>query len=323
MANVFGETPKGRMPTHTPRIQKLFAKKVEEYTNGQIKWEILLGKQKEGVPLFRSPSLTAEGKLIQATNVPAFFLPKVPEVMIQSIPFLFDGVEHSRRFMTSEPAKWISKKIEGAYNVKVLGHFYNAAFVSVNSVSPVRSPNDFSGKIINGFDKTWDPLWIDINPKERRFIGTQEAWTGALVKPNSDFDINIGMLQNNHRQRLHEHFKHTTIVENFYNIFYTMMINKDIWNSFSDFEREGIEKAIKEAQNASIAYQIDTTLWAIALNQEEGTDIHFLSDVERKNWKQEFYPKMVEAIVSKSANQTETRQMIKKIEALVDDLRWQ
>jgi len=323
MANVFGETPEGRMPTHTPRIQELFAKKVAEYTDGQIKWDILLGKQKDGVSIFRSPTLTAEGDKIQATNVPAFFLPKVPEVMIQSIPFLFDGVEHSRRFMTSEPANWISQKIETAYDVKVLGHFYNAAFISVNGISPIRHPSDFSDKIINGFDKTWDPLWTDVKPKERRFIGTQEAWTGALVTPQSDFDINIGMLQNNHRQRLHERFKHTTIVENFYNIYYTMMINKDTWNSLTDFQRDGIEKAVKETQNASIAYQLDTTLWALALNQSEGTNIHFLSDNERKEWKQEFYPKMLEAIVSKSANPTETRQMIKKIEALVDDLRWQ
>ena len=99
--------------------------------------------------------------------------------------------------------------------------------------------------------------------------------------------------------------------------------NKDTWNSLTDFQRNAIEKAVKEAQNASIAYQLDTTLWALALNQSEGTNIHFLTDNERKEWKQEFYPKMLEAIVSKSANPTETRQMIKKIEALVDDLRWQ
>ena len=322
MANVFGETPKGRMPTHTPRIQQLFAAKVEEYTNGQIKWNILPGKQKNGIPVFRSPDLTAKGDLIQATNVPAFFLPKVPEVMIQSIPFLFEGVEHSRRFMTSEPAKWISQKIEATYDVKVLGHFYNASFVSVNSITPIHKPKDFSNKIINGLDKIWDPLWVDINPKERRFIGTQEAWTGALVKEESDFDINIGMLQNNHRQRLHERFKYTTIVDNFYNIYYTMMINKKIWDSLTDFQRDGIERAVSEAQNASIAYQIDTTLWALALNQSEGTEIHFITDDERQEWKKEFYPKMVEAITSRSSDPSKTLEMITKIELLVDDLRW-
>lgn len=108
MANVFGDTPEGRMPTHTPRIQQFFAKKVEQYTDGQVKWNILRGKQQGGISVFRSPALTAEGDQIQATNVPAFFLPRVAEMAIQSISFLFDGAEHSRRFMNSEPAHWLS-----------------------------------------------------------------------------------------------------------------------------------------------------------------------------------------------------------------------
>lgn len=323
MANVFGDTPEGRMPTHTPRIQQLFAQKVSEYTDGQVKWNILTGKQEGGVSVFRSPGLTAEGKQIQATNVPAFFLPRVPEMAIQSIPFLFDSAEHSRRFMGSEPAKWLSQKIEDTYGVKVLGHFFNAAFISVNGVDPVREPEDFTGKIINGFDKSWDPIWTNIIPKERRFIGTQDAWTGALVKPDSDFDINIGMIQNNHRQRLYERFKHTTLAENFYNIFYTMMINRDIWDGMTDFQRAGIEKAVREAQNATISYQIDTTLWALQLNQSEGTEMHILTSGERARWKAEFYPKMLEAVVEKSTNPDETRDMIKKIEALASGLRWQ
>lgn len=323
MGNVFGEPLAGAMPTHTPRVQQLIAQKIDEYTDGQVKWVILPGKEPGGIPMFNSPNMVAENDQIQATNVPAFFLPRVPEVMIQSIPFLFDGAEHSRRFMTSKPAKWLSEKIERAYGVKVLGHIYNAAYVSINSVAPVREPEDFSGKIINGFDKSWDPMWINIEPKERRFIGFSEAMTGKLVEPQSDFDINIGMLQNNHGQRLHERFKYTTLAPNFYNIFYTLMINNDLWANFSDFQRAGIEKAVKEGQSASIAYQTDTTFWSIAHNQAEGVEFHILTDGEQARWKAEFYPKMVEAVVKKSSNPTETREIIKKIEALADDLRWQ
>ncbi|MBT5185878.1 MAG: hypothetical protein HOH19_03035 [Kordiimonadaceae bacterium] len=323
MANVFGDTPEGRMPGHTGRIQQFIAKKIDHHTNGQVKWEILRGKQQGGVSVFQSPSLTAKGDIIQATNVPAFFLPRVPEVMIQSIPFLFDGAEHSRRFITSEPAKWMSRKIEDAYGVKVLGHFHNAAYVSVNGITPIREPEDFNGKIMNGFDKSWAPMWSNVTPKEIRFIGTQEAWTGALVNPGSDFDINIGMIQNNHRQRLHERFKHTTLVTNFYNIFYTMMINRDVWEGLTDFQRTGIEKAIAEAQDASVAYQLDTTLWALQLNQSEGVEMHIQTSAERERWKAEFYPKMVKAVSDRSSNPSETLGMIKKIEALVDDLRWQ
>ena len=102
-----------------------------------------------------------------------------------------------------------------------------------------------------------------------------------------------------------------------------MMINRYIWDGMTDFQRAGIEKAVKEAQNASIAYQLDTTLWALQLNQSEGTEMHILTSDERARWKAEFYPKMLDAVAEKSANPSETREMIKKIEALADDLRWQ
>lgn len=323
MGNVFGAPQAGAMPTHTPRVQELIAKKIEQYTEGQVNWTILAGKQSDGINMFRSPTMVAQNDQIEATSVPAFFLPRVPEIMIQSIPFLFEGAEHSRRFMESGPAKWLSRKIEEAYNVKVLGHIFNAAYVSVNSTTPIREPEHFKGKIVNGFDKTWDPMWVNFPPKERRFIGFSDALTGVLVEPGSDFDVNIGMLQNNHAQRLHERFKYTTLVPNFYNIFYTMMINQSIWDDMTDFQRAGIERAFKEGQAASIAYQTDTTFWAIQRNQSEGVEFHILTDAERKRWKAEFYPKMVNAIAGKSSDPDETREMIKKIEALVDDLRWQ
>lgn len=322
MGNVFGNIEPGKMPAHTPRIQELVAKRIDEHTKGQIKWEILRGKAGE-VNVFRSPSMVAENDLIQATNVPASFLPKVPEMEIQSIPFLFDSVEHSRRFLTSEPARWMSQKIEETYDVKVLGHFYNAAFVSINGTTPIREPEDFAGKIMNGFGKSWLPLWTDIKPKEIRYIGFSEAVTGKLVEPDSDFEINIGMIQNNNIQDLHKRFKHTTLAPNFYNIFYTLMINKDIWKSLTDFQRDGIMKAVTEGQQASIAYQIDTTLWALQLNQSEGVQMHIQTSAERARWKAEFYPKMVMAVIDKSNDPGKTREMIKKIEALVDDLRWQ
>jgi len=322
MGNVFGDTEQGRMPTHTPRIQELIAKKIDQHTNGQIKWEILRGKNNK-INIFRSPDMVAENDQIQATNVPASFFPRIPEMEIQSIPFLFENVEHSRRFLTSEPAHWLSQKIEETYDVKVLGHFYNAAFVSINGTKPIREPEDFSGKIINGFGKIWLPMWTDIKPKEIRYIGFSEAVTGKLVEPDSDFEINIGMIQNNNIQGLHKRFKYTTLAPNFYNIFYTMMINNNVWQGLTDFQRSGIMKAVTEGQQASIAYQIDTTLWAFQLNQSEGVEMHIQTSAERARWKKEFYSKMVEAVAEKSNEPEKTREMIKKIEALVDDLRWQ
>ena len=123
MGNVFA-TRHGAMPGHMTRVQEHLTRVIANNTNGEVVWEVLEGKRPD-IPPFIMPSMTAKGDVIQATNVPAFFFPKVPEMMIQSIPFLFTGAEHSRRFSTSEPARWMAEKIEKAYGVKVLGYSLN------------------------------------------------------------------------------------------------------------------------------------------------------------------------------------------------------
>ncbi len=242
--------------------------------------------------------------------------------MIQSIPFLFEGAEHSRRFVRSEPARWMAGKIEKAYDVKVLGFFLVASDVSITATTPVISPEDFSGRIINGFHKTWAPMWRVITPERIDFISNADAVAGKLIEEGTDIEVNIGMLQNNHTQRLYERYTYTTLVPNFYNIFYTAMINNNVWHGLNDFQRAGIIAAIADAENASIAYQHDTLMWALQLNQAEGVTIRVQTDAERQSWKADFQPKMIKAIAENSSDPEETREMIKAIEDLVLDLEW-
>jgi len=100
------------------------------------------------------PGMTAKGDVIQATSVPSLFMPKVPEMNIQSIPFLFSGDEHVRRFINSEADKWMAKKVEKAYGVKVLGSFHHSNAVSINGTTPIIDPEDFAGKIHNDFSQS-------------------------------------------------------------------------------------------------------------------------------------------------------------------------
>ena len=47
--------------------------------------------------LFQMPG-TVEKGAIDATNLPAFFFTRVPEFGVEAIRYLFDGLEHARRF---------------------------------------------------------------------------------------------------------------------------------------------------------------------------------------------------------------------------------
>jgi TRAP-type C4-dicarboxylate transport system substrate-binding protein len=320
MGNVLS-TRTGVMPGHMTSVQKHIARKVNENTDGEVVWEVLRGKRKD-IPAFTMPDMVARGDVIQATNVPAFFFPKVPEMMIQSIPFLFEGAEHSRRFSQSEPAKWMADKIEAAYDVKVLGFFLVASDVSITAIDPITNPEDFDDRIINGFHKTWAPMWTDITPRRIDFVSNVDAVAGKLIEDGTDIEVNIGMLQNNHTQRLYKRYTYTTLVPNFYNIFYTAMINKDVWNDLSQFQQDGIDAAIRDAEAAAIAYQHDTMMWSWQLNQADDVTIRVQTDAERQTWKSEFQPKMKRAIAENSSNPEETREMIRKIEDLVLDLEW-
>jgi TRAP-type C4-dicarboxylate transport system substrate-binding protein len=111
-------------------------------------------------------------------------------------------------------------------------------------------------------------------------------------------------------------------VPNFYNIFYTALINKDVWNGLTEFQQNGIAAAVRDAENAAIAYQHDTLMWAYQLNESEGVTIRMQSDEERQAWKAEFQPKMKRAIADNTENADETLAMIQKIEDLVKDLEW-
>lgn len=320
MGNVLSDRP-GVMPGHMIRVQRHLARGIEKNTDGGVIWEVLEGKRAD-IPPFIMPSMTAEGDVIQATNVPAFFFPKVPEMMVQSIPFLFTGAEHSRRFPTSEPARWMAAKVEEAYGVKVLGFFVVASDVVVNGVTSIDNPQDFSGKVLNGFHEMWKPMWTEVTPARIDYISTADAFAGKLVEDGTDVEINIGMIQNNHQQSLYQRYKYTTLVPNFYNIFYTAMINKDVWSSLTEFQRDGIMAAVRDAENAAVAYQHDTMMWAYQLNQSEGTIMRMQTAAERQAWKAEFHPKIKASIVEKSSDPDETLAMIQKIEDLVKDLEW-
>ena len=99
-------------------------------------------------------------------------------------------------------------------------------------------------------------------------------------------------------------------------------MNKAVWNGLTGAQRAGIEAAMRDAENAAVAYQHDSMMWAYQLGQSRGVQMRMQTDAERQAWKAEFYPVIKELAVSSSSDSDETRKMIQKIEDLVDDLKW-
>ncbi len=315
MGTVISER-EGVFPHHMLSTQKHLARQIEANTNGEVVLEVLGA---DSISPREMAAAVAKGDVLQAANLNTFFYPKVPELLIQSIPFLFTGAEHSRRFPMSEPAQWMARKIEEAYDVKALGFLLVASDVAIGGVEPVKELSDFTGKVLNGSRDT-DNMFDDVKPSRIEHIGFGAAARGELVE--SDVEITVGLVQNIDVQRWYERFEHVTLAQNYYNVYYTPIVNKDVWNGLTDRQREGIEAAMRDAENAAVAYQHDSMMWAYQLGQSRGVQMRMQTDAERRAWKAEFYPVITELAISSSSNRDETREMIEKIEDLVKDLEW-
>ena len=144
----------------------------------------------------------------------------------------------------------------------------------------------------------------------------------AIVTATGDIEVTVGMLQNIDTQRWYERFEHVTLAQNYYNVYYTPIVNKDVWNGLTDSQRAGIHAAMRDAENAALAYQHDSMMWAYQLGQSRGVAMRMQTDAERQAWKAEFYPVIRELAITSSSDPDETREMIQKIADLVDDLEW-
>lgn len=313
--NVIGSPEPGEMPHHMLQTQHDFAKLVSLETDGEIILQILEGKR-DDIPVFGMPGMASEGKKIQATAVPSFFLPKVPELNILEIPYLFRDRDHAAMYPSSAVAANFSAMIEARYQVKVIGHFLVAHHVGITSTDmPIIRPEDFSGRHVNDDFESFAPMWSNIKPAARYSIGFADAAAGALHE-NELLDTSIGMLQNMFVQKQFTKFKFATIAPSFYTFFYTFMINRNVWDELSGKQQAGIIRAAEATQISAVDNEQATAIYHGALNRSLGVTTHMQTADERAAWKNEFSDKVRDGILEKSAYPEQLRTYIEAIKKL-------
>lgn len=313
--NVIGSPAPGEMPHHMLLTQRDFARLVNIETNGEVSVQILEGKR-DDIPVFAMPRMTEAGDVIQATAVPSFFLPKVPELQVFEIPYLFRHYADAARYPESSIAAHFSALIEANYRVKVVGHFLVAHTVAITSTDrPIREPEDFFDRHVNDDFESFAPMWENIKPAARYQIGYNEAVAGALHEEER-LDSSIGMLQNLYAQKQHTKFSFVTIAPGFYTFFYTFMINRDTWNSLSDDQQAGILRAAEIMQSTAIDNEQATALYHTALNDALGMTVHRQMTAEANRWQAEFSGKVRDGILSKFEEPEKIRALIAAIESL-------
>jgi len=313
--NVIGSPAPGEMPHHMLQTQHDFAKLVALETNGEIDLQILEGKR-EDIPVFGMPGMASEGEKIQATAVPSFFLPRVPELNILEIPYLFRDSDHAAKYPSSAIAAEFSAMIEDRYQVKVIGHFLVAHHVGITSTDEaIVMPADFSGRHVNDDFESFAPMWANIKPAARYSIGFADAAAGALHE-NELLDTSIGMLQNMFVQKQYTKFKFVTIAPSFYTFFYTFMINRNVWDNLSEEQQAGIIRAAEATQISAVDNEQATATYHGALNRSLGVTTHMQTAEERIAWRNEFSDKVRDGILEKSKDSEQLRAYIEAIKNL-------
>lgn len=297
--NVIGSPRPGDMAHHMHQTQHDFAQLVSVETDGEVTFEILEGKRPD-IPVYAMPGMAQEGTVIQATAVPSFFLPKVHELKIFEIPYLFDDAAHAQRYPASDIADDFSSLIEERYGVKVLGHFlvaHNVAITSTNRLMIL--PQDFAGRYINDDFESFAPMWENIKPARRYSIGFTEAVDGALHDEKL-LDTSIGMLQNIYAQKQYTKFHFATVAPSFYTFFYTFILNSDVWNSLDGAQQAGVLRAARAAEKLAFVNEQATATYHRALNRSLGMTLHEQTPGERAAWATEFSDKVRNGILQNS-----------------------
>ena len=297
----------GRSPHHMNSTQVYFAKRIAYHTADD---PVILNIYDRGGDAYPPGNpgkwidWTKTGQHnVQATSLPSFFFSDVPELMFQSIPYLFSGMEHVRRYPASGVAVQIDSLIEERYGVKLLANFMMATDMSINSRDRFYTMlEDFKGSRINDFLSYWKDMWVNYMPAEFIDCGNSCARRGGLLgdawKERGDSgpaDVNMGLLQNNYSQELFLEYKYNNYAPYMYAIFYTFVMSQDVWDELSAYQQAGITKAAKEAEFAAFTFAANGLREHYRMQQERGVNMRIQTHAEREVWKEEFRPK-VEAI---------------------------
>jgi TRAP-type C4-dicarboxylate transport system substrate-binding protein len=310
VGNILGTPEPGEPGHHMAHTQRYFSDLVHEKSDGEVEIRFLEGKS---LPTFQMPAMVQKGD-IEATNVPGFFFTRVPELGVQAIPYLFEGLEHARRFPRSKPAQTLAGKIERAYGVHVVSFMKIASTASVNSMEPFRTPEDFKGKKVSNLWKLYRPMFEGYPPAHMREVGYSESVEGALV--TGEFNVAMGQLQNTYFQKLYEYYPHQTAVPWFYNIYYTFIVNQKFWDSLTTKQQQAIDAAARETESAAITFAEDAAQRHFQLLEQAGMQMHRQTNAERDAWKTAFQQPVIDGLLAASEDAKATQRLIQQIQDL-------
>jgi len=265
------DAPKGKAAV-------LFKELAEKYTNGRVKVEIYpnssLYKDKEELEALQLGSVQ-----LLAPSISKFGPLGVKEFDIFDLPFLASDDARAHQMMLSPMMGELNQKL-AAKGVSALSYWDNGATVFTAN-TPLIWPDDFRGlKLRIQGGKVQDAVARELGalPQILAFSQVYQSLQTGVVDGEDNVPSNILT------QKFYEVQKHLTV--SFHGrITYAFITNKTFWNSLPEDVRKELDRAVKESTeffNATAAKDNADALEKIKASGK--TEIHLLTDAERKAW---------------------------------------
>jgi len=256
----------------------LFKDLAEKYTNGRVKVEVYpnssLYKDKEELEALQLGSVQ-----LLAPSISKFGPLGVKEFDVFDLPFLMSDDARARQMMASPMMGEVNQKLE-AKGVSPLAYWDNGAIVYTAN-RPLVSPDDFRGlkmRIQGG--KVYDAVTRELGalPQILPFSAVYQSLQTGVVDGEDNVPSNILT------QRFYEVQKYLTVSYHG-RLTYALIANKTFWNSLPQDVRAQLDRAVNETTaffNETAAKDNADALDKIRASGK--TEIHVLTDAEKKAW---------------------------------------
>jgi tripartite ATP-independent transporter DctP family solute receptor len=223
---------------------EVFAKKVEQYTNGRYKVQVFCCSQLGNDP--KNIEQLALGGIDFTVSSTGSYAPHVASLNLTMLPFLVDSYEQGWKLY--DESKWLQAQFDLApkKGFRFLSTF-EAGFRCMTTKEPLRTPDDAKGKKLRTFPNemmrwTLDAIGfsVQIMPLPEVYMAIQQGAVSGQENP-------IDTIYSN---KFYEVAPYVTLTKHVYSPI-PLAISEKTWQKLSPADRKAVTKAAKEAADWS------------------------------------------------------------------------
>jgi len=294
-------------PTHhVAKALEQFASDVKTNTGGKVEVQIFGSEQ-----LFKAAqnhAAVARGQVEAASIVTVSWAGTIPEINVMSIPYLMTGVEQLRKFPGSDAAKLLDGKIEEK-GVKNIGWLLDANDTMItSSKTPLVNPADFKGVKIRGLNKLFDTGLAALGASPSAMPGSevyQALQTGVL-------DAGLTSASAVNARRYYEVQKYGTAAP-IAAVYQTVVVNPAWWGKLPAESRQGIEAAVKKAEESLLPESNEPAPREIAVLREKGMTISVLTPEQNKALQEVMQPPVLKAFGETTSDAPKVLELVRRL----------